>query len=103
MKKKTNDNLLTLIHDYFSSIGLKREAKSFFTDDKFDNGIILCLPDVCLLPKNKSKTSKSKQTHIHVTGSGRYFFYPEDLIDNSSASSNDKKQAVNIKRNIIYI
>ena len=53
MKKITNDNLLTFIHDYFSSIGLKREAKSFSTDDKFDNGIILCLPDVCLLPKNK--------------------------------------------------
>lgn len=101
MKKITNDNLLTFIHDYFSSIGLKREAKSFFTDDKFDNGIILCLPDVCLLPKNKSKTSKSKQTHIHVTGSGRYFFYPEDLIDNSSASSNDKKQLVVVSRSNI--
>lgn len=38
MKKITNDTLLTIIHDYFSSIGLKREAKSFFTDDEFDNG-----------------------------------------------------------------
>lgn len=49
-------------------------------------------------------TSKSKQTHIHVTGSGRYFFYPEDLIDKSSDSSNDKKQLVVVSRsNIVHL
>lgn len=87
-------NLLLLIHDYFTTIGLKGEALKFFTSQRFDSGIVLCLPDVCLLPKNKPAFSRSKQTHIHVTGDGRYFFFPPNVIDHLKESSDDKHQSV---------
>lgn len=90
----TSKNLLPLVHDYFTTIGLKSEALRFFTSQRFDTGIVLCLPDVCLLPKNKPTLSRSKQTHIHVTGDGRYFFFPSNMIDNLDASSEDKHQTV---------
>ena len=92
--KITSKTLLTFLHDYFNTIGLKSKALRVFTSQNFDTGIVLCLPDVCLLPRNKPASSRSKQTHIHVTGDGRYFFFPLNVINNLIASTDDKLQSI---------
>lgn len=102
--KINSKNLLPFVQGYFTTIGLKSEALSFFTSQRFGTGIVLCLPDVCLLPGNKPALSRSKQTHIHVTGDGRYFFFSSDVIDNLNASSDDKRQSVVVsKANIQHL
>lgn len=90
--------LLPFIQDYFATLGLKEEAASFFTGQRFHAGLVLCLPDVCLLPANKPEFSRSKQTHIHVTGENRYFFFPAGEIDAATESSADRKQPAAISK-----
>ncbi len=94
MKIITSQNLLELPKDYFASLGLKQEAEEYFSAKRFDKGLILKLPAVCIVPKNKPRTSKSKQTHIHVTGNNRYFFYSPEDINSVTASTEDRKQSV---------
>lgn len=96
--KITSKTLLSFVHDYFTTIDLENEASRFFTSQNFDTGIVLCLPDVCLLSGNKPKSSRSKQTHIHVTGDGRYFFFPPNEIDNLNALKNDKCQSIVVSK-----
>lgn len=96
--------LLSFIQSYFATLGLAEEAAAFFTAQRFDTGLVLCLPDVCLLPSNKPETSRSKQTHIHVTGDNRYFFFPAPEIDAATESSSDRKQpAVLSKANVQHM
>lgn len=94
MKFITSQNLLALPKDYFASLGLKQKAEEYFSAKRFDKGLILKLPAVCIVPKNKPKTSKSKQTHIHVTGNNRYFFYSPEDINSVTESTKDRKQSV---------
>lgn len=104
MIKINNLTLLLCIQDYFKSIGLKKEAENLFTDTNFEEGMVLCLPDVCLLPKNKPDNSRSKQTHIHVTGDNRYFYFPKEEVDNIVTSSLDKRQEIDVaQENIINL
>lgn len=91
METITSQNLLYFIKAYFSSLGLKEEAEEYFTAKTFFEGIILKLPTVCLVPTKKPRNSKSKQTHIHVTGKNRYFFYERTEIESARTSSNDQK------------
>lgn len=97
----TSKNLLDFIQNYFASLGLEAEAKTFFTAKTFVGGLILKLPVVCLVPANKPAISRSKQTHIHVTGTNRYFFFTADSVDNASVSTEDQVQHVMVsKQNI---
>lgn len=88
----TSKNLLDFLKSYFSSIGLKTEAEKFFTAKTFAEGLVLKLPAVCIVPMNKPGTSRSKQTHIHVTGDNRYFFFDADTINSVVESTEDYKQ-----------
>lgn len=60
--------------------------------------MVLKLPAVCLVPANKPSNSRSKQTHIHVTGSNRYFFFNSETVDSAVASSDDVRQNVLVSR-----
>ncbi len=97
MEKITQKNLLKLINDYFTSIGLESFATSTFNNQTFSDGIVLKLPDVCLIPQNKPFTSRSKQTHIHITGENRLFFYDRNtVIASQNASTPDIKRYANV-------
>ena len=90
----TSKNLLDLLKAYFDSLGLSTEADNYFTGQRFVEGLVLKLPSVCIVPKNKPIASKSKQTHIHVTGNNRYFFYSPEDINSVTISTKDRKQPV---------
>ncbi len=85
----TSKNLLDFLRAYFASLGLGTEADEYFTAKNFAEGLVLKLPAVCLVPGNKPNSSRSKQTHIHVTGNNRYFFYKADDVDSAVASTDD--------------
>lgn len=101
MIKLTQKNLLEFITSYFESHGLGKEAKSFFTSIRFSNGIVLNLPAVCIVQKNKPSSSKSKQSHIHVTGDNRMFFYDSSYINSLTSSSDDIKRNVTVSESNI--
>lgn len=90
----TSKNLLHFLRLYFDSLGLGAEADAFLTAKTFTAGLVLKLPAVCLVPANKPQNSRSKQTHIHVTGNNRYFFFPKAEVDSAVVSSDDRKQNV---------
>lgn len=92
----TNKNFFELLHSYYSNTGAKKQAVNFFSSKTFEEALILSLSDVCLVPANKPSYSRSKQTHIHVTGNSRYFFFSKATIDNTVISSQDKRQEVSI-------
>ncbi len=94
----TSKNLLEFLKAYFSSLGLGGEAGEFFNAKTFTEGLVLKLPAVCLVPANKPETSRSKQTHIHVTGNNRYFFFKKNEIDNATSSSDDLQLNVMVSR-----
>ena len=98
MIKITSKNLLEFIKAYFSSLGLGGEASDFFIAKTFSEGLVLKLPAVCLVPGNKPAASRSKQTHIHVTGNNRYFFFPQKTVDTVKASTDDHQQIVMVSR-----
>lgn len=102
MKIITNKNLLSFISSYFTSIGCnEQEVNDYFSARRFNKGIVLNLPAVCLLPSNKPESSRSKQTHIHVTSGNRYFFYDESVIKYTTESSPWIKQELVISLNNI--
>ena len=92
MTTVTSQNLLDVIKAYFASLGLEAEAGSYLTARNFVEGLVLKLPAVCLVPGNKPDHSRSKQTHIHVTGNNRYFFFPAAEVNRAAASSADQPQ-----------
>lgn len=90
-------NLIELIEDYFLSIGIDEDVIStFLSENHFDRGLIINLSPVCLMPKNKPENSNSNQTHIHVTGDSRYFFFEKLLADSKTSSSEDVKLITDI-------
>lgn len=93
----THENLLPFIHDYFSSIGLQKLATSYFNNRTFSAATVFCLPDVCLVKKNKPQ-GKGNQTHIHVTGNARYFFFSLNDFKDIEHSSLDTKQDLILSR-----
>ena len=92
MIRITSGNLLAFLHAYFASLGLEHDAAAFLTAHNFTAALVLKLPAVCLVPQNKPATSRSKQTHIHVTGSNRYFFFGPQKIADATASTPDFEQ-----------
>ncbi len=89
MELITSKSLLDFLKTYFTSLGLGTEAGEYFTAKTFAEGLVLKLPAVCLVPGNKPSSSRSKQTHIHVTGNNRYFFYKAAEIDFATLSTED--------------
>ena len=97
----TSKNLLDFLRAFFESLGLGKEAREYLTAKNFLEGLILKLSAVCIVPANKPAASRSKQTHIHVTGSNRYFFFDADEIDTATESSEDYEQNIMVsKQNI---
>lgn len=98
-------NLLAFVSAFFISMGCDPvEVNKFFTARKFSDGIVLNLPAVCLLTANKPATSKSKQSHIHVTAKACEFFYPAALLSSITSSTNWEEQPLGIsEENINYL
>lgn len=94
----TSKNLLEFIKNYFETLGLGMEATDYFTAKNFAEGLVLKLPAVCLVPGNKPANSRSKQTHIHVTGNNRYFFFNAEFVDSAVDSSEDFQQNVFVSK-----
>lgn len=94
MKKISKENLLSLIVSYFAMLGFGSEAATFFTPSTFASALVLDLPGVCLVTKNKPKTTSGNQSHIHVTGPSRGFFFPLDKIETLSGADAERMQAV---------
>ena len=94
----TSKNLLDFVKAYFDSLGLGTEAGGYFNAKTFAEGLVLKLPAVCLVPANKPADSRSKQTHIHVTGNNRYFFFDSDAVNSAVVSSEDVQQNVLVSR-----
>lgn len=92
----TSKNLLEFIKDYFASLGV--ESGEYFTAKNFAEGLVLKLSAVCVVRKNKPEGSRSNQTHIHVTGNNRYFFFPKDQVDQAEKSTEDVPMSVLVSR-----
>lgn len=102
MKTINSTNLLSFLSEYFISIGCdSKETKNFLSARQFSEGMILNLPAVCLIGKNKPADSKSKQSHIHVTSKFRYFFYSENALDAATVSTDWTKQSITLCANNI--
>ena len=89
-----SQTLLKFLRDYFSSIGLNAEANNFFTAKRFSQGLVLKLPMVSIVRENRPKGTRGNQTHIHVTGDNRYFFFKPKDIDGATGSTSDVKKKV---------
>lgn len=94
----TSKNLLDFVKAYFDSLGLGAGAGEYLTAKNFTEGLVLKLPAVCLVPANKPANSRSKQTHIHVTGNNRYFFFNAEAVNSAIDSSEDIRQHVLVSR-----
>ena len=94
MKIITSQNLLEFLREYFESLGLGHEANQYFTAKQFSNGLILRLPMVCIVRNNRPSGTPGNQTHIHVTGGNRYFFFSAEDIRNATGSTDDVKQKI---------
>ena len=64
--------------------------------DKFTEGIILCLSNVCVLRKNRLQEISSKQTHIHITGNDMKFFYPDSILSSVESSTEDEEVEIEL-------
>lgn len=90
-------NLLEFVGSYYSSIGCDPvEVNDYFTATRFSEGVVLNLPAVCLLQENKPKTSRSKQSHIHVTSQARLIFFSSTELDSATRSTHWERQDLNI-------
>ncbi len=95
-------NLLAFIIEYFKSIGLEAAAMAHFNAQNFESAVTIPLSEVCIVPENKSPDSKSKQTHIHITGEKRYFFFPRAQVDSPSPSGVDVRQELHVSMQNIH-
>ena len=92
MNSLDQTNVITFVKEYLTSIGVSEDAvEAYFETHHFDNALVIKLAAVCLMPKNKPRGSKSNQTHIHVTGMPRYFFYPSAELHAITASTPDTR------------
>ena len=96
MKTVTSQNLLDFLHEYFAYLGLEHEAKKYFTAKRFSSGLVLKLPMVCIVKSNRPSGTRGNQTHIHVTGDNRYFFFSSEDIKNAGGSTDDVEQNIMI-------
>lgn len=96
MKNITSTSLLAFIISYFNSISFGSEAEAFFTAHRFKSALVLNLPGVCLIPKNRPAATKGNQTHIHVTGPSREFFFDKAKIAAGITSNIDEKRKVSV-------
>ncbi len=95
-------NLLAFIIGYFKHIGLESAAAAHFNAQNFESAVTIPLSEVCIVPENKSSDSKSKQTHIHITGEKRYFFFSRAEVDSPSPSGVDVTQELHVSMQNIY-
>lgn len=93
----TQKNILNLILDYSQTLGpdAYNEALTLFTSKNFTDALVLPLSNSCVVLKNKISGSTGKQTHIHITGDNRYFFYSDAEIQNPS-NSTDRRVHVDV-------
>ncbi len=89
MESLSNTNVLPLCTDYLKNIGLPESELSDFNARHFRTCLVMKLASVCVIPKNRSEKTKGNQTHIHVTGKSREFFFDKAIID--SGISKDEK------------
>lgn len=88
----TQKNVLKLILDYYKTLGpdIYNEAQKLFTSKNFKSAMIQQLSNSCVVLRNKIPGSTGKQTHIHVTGDNRLFFYTAPEL-NDIQNSVDKR------------
>ena len=96
MIKLNQKNTFNFVIEYFSSINLKKDAEQVFNAKNFESALIIKLPVVCVLKKNRPLNSKGKQTHIHITGNHRNFFYDDYTLKHTISSSEDKKRNLTV-------
>ncbi|MZQ74731.1 MAG: hypothetical protein GT589_01050 [Peptoclostridium sp.] len=97
MSNLENLNPVQLVKGYLSSIGMSDDTISkYFDENHFNRALILNLPSVCLMPQNKPGASKSNQTHIHVTGDPRHFFFPSEEVANRTSASKDERIDIDV-------
>lgn len=94
MKTITSQNLLEFLRVYFASLGLGYEASQHFTAKRFSGGLVMKLPMVCIVKKNRPSGTPGNQTHIHVTGDNRYFFFSAEDIRGAEGSTDDVRQEI---------
>lgn len=93
--KNINDVLGTL-REYLIEIGVDLSiVDSALTISAIKSILVMKLPAVSLLKENRVN-SKSKQTHIHVTGSSMTHFYTQEQLNTADASSDDEQIRLNL-------
>lgn len=104
MKEFSEKTLLSIIISFFNTIDLGAEAASYFTAERFTSALVLELPGVCLMAKNKPASTSGNQSHIHVTGPSRGFFFPLDRIETLSGDDAERMQKIVVSRaNIAFL
>lgn len=98
----TRKNVLKLILDYYHSLGpdVYKEAQELFTSKNFNSAMVQPLSNSCVVLRNKIPGSTGKQTHIHVTGDNRLFFYTVPEL-NDIQNSIDKRVVCHVSRSNI--
>lgn len=78
----TRTNILSLILDYSETLGpdTYKEAFALITSKNFNSALVQQLSNSCVVLKNK--IGKGQQTHIHITGGNRLFFYSKSELVN---------------------
>lgn len=89
------------IENYFQSIGITATAlNDFVTESEISDIVVKKLPNVCVVKKNRdSRSKKSKQTHIHITGDSRYAFYDEII----KATSDERIDLLILNANLSHL
>lgn len=90
-------NIFPIVIEYFSSLGLEKEAESFFNNKRFESSVAMVLPDVCL----SSVKGSSHQSHIHVTGNNRFIFYSQKVLSEATSSIEYERRDVVLSLNNI--
>lgn len=86
---ETKDYLKSICNDFLF-------IEEILNIDKFSEGIILCLPNVCILRENRLNVGSSKQTHIHITGNDMKFFYPDSILSSIESSTEDEEVEIEL-------
>lgn len=88
MLKVNKTNLLEAVGTYFIDIGCNpTEIDNYFNARLFLHGIVIPLPNVCIIPSNRPSDSKTNQSHIHVTSKSCEFFYSVNELENLTSST----------------
>lgn len=93
--KNIND-VTPILQKYLLSIDVDPKIVNIALDlTSIKSILVMKLPAVCLLKENRVD-SKSKQTHIHVTGANMNHFYPQNYLNATTASTEDEPVKLNI-------